>query len=58
MTVNAVILRHHWREIWPTNTLKRANKEIEQRTNIGGVFFNDDGVLTLVRRILAEQHEQ
>ena len=58
VTAYAVFPRHHWRKIWSTNPLERVNKEIKLRTNIVGVFPNDDAVLRLVGAILAEQHDE
>jgi transposase-like protein len=34
----AAFPRRHWRQIWSTNPLERANKEITHRTEVVGVF--------------------
>ena len=50
--------QERWRKISSTNTLERQNKEIKRRTNVVGIFPNDDAITRLVGSQLLEQQEE
>ena len=48
----------HWRKIWSTNPLERLNKEVKRRTDVVGIFPNDDALLRLAACVLIEAHDE
>ena len=50
--------QEHWRQISSTNPLERVHKEIKRRSNVIGIFPNDDAIIRLVGALLAEQTDE
>jgi hypothetical protein len=48
----------HWSKLHPTNGLERLNGEIKRRTEVVGIFPNDEAIVRLVGAILLEQNDE
>jgi len=47
----------HWKRIWSTNPLERLHKEIKHRTDVVGIFPNEDALMRLVTAVIAETRD-
>lgn len=48
----------HWPKLHSTRGLERLNGEIKRRTEVVGIFSNDEAIVRLVRAILIEQNDE
>ena len=50
--------REHWPKLRSTNPLERVNKEIGRRSDVVGIFPNDEFLIRLAGMLLLEQNDE
>ncbi|MBU2367673.1 MAG: transposase, partial [Alphaproteobacteria bacterium] len=55
---NMTFPREHRVQLHSTNPIERVNGEIKRRTEVVGIFPNDDAIIRLVGAILLEQNDE
>jgi putative transposase len=50
--------REHWPKLRSTNPLERVNKEIGRRSDVVGIFPNDESLIRLAGMLLIEQTDE
>ena len=50
--------KERWAQIASTNPLERVNKEIERRSDVIGIFPNDEAIIRLVGALMIETNDE
>lgn len=54
MLVHMTFPREHWTRPYSTNPLERLNREVKRRSEVVGIFPNEDAVVRLAGAVLIE----
>jgi len=50
--------REHWTQIASTNPLERVNREVKRRSDVIGIFPNDEAIVRLVGALMLETNDE
>jgi putative transposase len=50
--------KEHWQKLYSTNGLERLNCEVKRRTEVVGIFPNEEAIMRLVGALLLEQNDE
>jgi transposase-like protein len=50
--------REHWAQIASTNPLERVNREVKRRSDVVGIFPNDEAIIRLVGALMLETNDE
>jgi putative transposase len=58
LTAFYLLPSEHWTKLRSTNPLERVNKEIGRRSDVVGIFPNDQAAIRLAGALLSEQNDE
>lgn len=57
-TAGGAAPREHWAQIASTNPLERVNREVKRRSDVIGIFPNDEAIVRLVGALMLETNDE